>query len=375
MPSKKRMLRQNKQRPSKPSFKRQPKPEHASDQSSEPVKQLSSTVSVETKPEVDQANVKVRFIDVTEDQEGQRIDNFLRTALKGVPKSMIYRIVRKGEVRVNKGRVKPDTKLSAGDIVRVPPVRTAQEGETFKVSSELLTVLESAILFESDALLVINKPSGLAVHGGSGIQLGLIEALRQMRPSLTFLELVHRLDKDTSGCIMIAKKRSMLRHLHEALRQGTGISKVYHALVVGRWDATDQKVDAPLRKNELSSGERVVKVQQDGKASITLFKVLRRFANTATLVEAKPVTGRTHQIRVHCQFAGHPIIGDDKYGVEAINNEMRGSGIRRLFLHAASLSVTLVDGEKLHFKAPLDKKLSVAIDKLAIQHNQYEQGS
>ncbi len=363
MPSKKRMLRQHKQRLTKPSVKRISKPA------------IPKESITEEKPEIVKANVKVRFIDVTEDQEGQRIDNFLRTALKGVPKSMIYRIVRKGEVRVNKGRVKPDTKLSAGDIVRVPPVRTAPEGETFKASSGLIAKLESAILYESDALLVINKPSGLAVHGGSGIQLGLIEALRQMRPTLTFLELVHRLDRDTSGCIMIAKKRSMLRHLHEALRQGMGISKVYHALVIGRWDAADQKIDAPLRKNELSSGERVVKVQEDGKASITLFKVLRRFANIATLVEAKPVTGRTHQIRVHSQFAGHPIIGDEKYGVEAINSKMRDNGIKRLFLHAAALSVTLADGEKLHFKAPLENNLSVAIDQLAIQHNQYEQRS
>ncbi|MEH6443591.1 MAG: 23S rRNA pseudouridine(955/2504/2580) synthase RluC [Oceanospirillaceae bacterium] len=334
------------------------------------------TPPAEAKVAVDnQVNSKVRLLTITEDQEGQRIDNFLRTALKGVPKSMIYRIVRKGEVRVNKGRVKPDTKLKCDDIVRVPPVRTAQEGEPVKVSRELLDKLEAAIIYESDALLVINKPSGLAVHGGSGIQLGLIEALRQMRPTLTFLELVHRLDRDTSGCIMVAKKRSMLRHLHEALRQGQGISKVYHALVIGRWDSTVQKIEAPLRKNELSSGERIVKVQEDGKASITLFKVIRRFANVATLVEAKPVTGRTHQIRVHAQFAGHPIIGDEKYGVESINSQMRPKGIKRLFLHAAALTVTLADGEKLHFKAPLEKNLTAAVERLAIEHNQYEQGS
>jgi 23S rRNA pseudouridine955/2504/2580 synthase len=314
---------------------------------------------------------KVRMIDVTEDQDGQRIDNFLRTALKGVPKSMIYRIVRKGEVRVNKGRVKPDTKLKSGDIIRVPPIRTAKEGDPVNVSKELIAKLESAIIYESDTLLVINKPSGLAVHGGSGIQLGLIEALRQMRPELTFLELVHRLDRDTSGCIMVAKKRSMLRHLHEALRQGMGVSKVYHALVVGRWDSTVQKIDAPLKKNELSSGERIVKVQEDGKASITLFKVLRRFGNLVTMIEAKPVTGRTHQIRVHSQFAGHSIIGDEKYGVESVNQELRGMGVKRLFLHAAALTITLPDGEKMHFKAPLEAPLTAAVEKLAAQHNQY----
>jgi len=317
-------------------------------------------------------NQKVRFLPVTEDQDGQRIDNFLRTALKGVPKSMIYRIVRKGEVRVNKGRVKPDTKLKAGDTVRVPPVRTAQEGDVVPVSKELLEKLEVSILYESDALIVINKPSGLAVHGGSGIQLGLIEAMRQMRPDSTFLELVHRLDRDTSGCIMVAKKRSMLRHLHEALRQGRGVSKIYHALVVGRWESADQKVDAPLKKNELVSGERIVRVQEDGKASITMFKVIRRFSSVATLIEAKPITGRTHQIRVHAQFAGHPIIGDAKYGVESINSQMQKEGIKRLFLHAAALTVTLADGEKLHFKAPLENKLSTAVDNLAALHNKYD---
>ncbi|MCJ8340057.1 MAG: 23S rRNA pseudouridine(955/2504/2580) synthase RluC [Pseudomonadales bacterium] len=366
MSSKKRLSRQNAQRKFKASAK--------------PATKVKTVAPVEIttepeKPHTESVNHKVRFLDVTEDQDGQRIDNFLRTALKGVPKSMIYRIVRKGEVRVNKGRVKPDTKLRSGDLIRVPPVRTAKPGDPVSVSKELVQHLEASILYESDALLVINKPSGLAVHGGSGIHLGLIEALRQMRPSLSFLELVHRLDRDTSGCIMVAKKRSMLRHLHEALRQGMGISKTYHALVVGRWDSSNQKIDAPLRKNELSSGERVVKVQEDGKASITMFKVLRRFANVATLVEAKPITGRTHQIRVHAQFAGNPIIGDEKYGVEAVNSDMRKQGIKRLFLHAASLSITLADGEKLFFKAPLEKNLTVAVDQLAQQHNQYEQRS
>lgn len=322
-----------------------------------------------------EGNPKVRFVEITEDQDGQRIDNFLRTQLKGVPKSMIYRIVRKGEVRVNKGRVKPDTKLRSGDTVRVPPVRTTEQAPAPSVGQGLITHLESAVIYESDALLVINKPSGLAVHGGSGITLGLIEALRQMRPQCSFLELVHRLDRDTSGCIMVAKKRSMLRHLHEALRQGQGVSKCYHALVVGRWESAQQKIDAPLRKNELSSGERIVKVQADGKASITTFKVLRRFAKVATLVEAKPITGRTHQIRVHCQFAGHPILGDDKYGVEQSNQAIKEQGLKRLFLHAASLSITAPDGEKLFFKAPYDSQLNAIVEHLAQQHNQYQQES
>ena len=309
-------------------------------------------------------NQKVRFVEVDEDQSGQRIDNFLRTQLKGVPKSMIYRILRKGEVRVNKKRIKPDGRVQGGDMVRIPPIRTAQVTEKPVASQGLLNELESSVLYESKALMIINKPSGLAVHGGSGIGLGLIEAIRQMRPDERFLELVHRLDRDTSGCIMIAKKRSMLRFLHEGLRNKT-INKIYHALVVGRWESRHNHMDAPLLKNELKSGERIVKVHAEGKPSVTRFKVLRRFAAEATLVEARPVTGRTHQIRVHSQFAGNPIIGDDKYGVEAVNKAMKAKGVRRLFLHAAELSLTLPDGERLRVTAPLSDELSAALSGLA----------
>ncbi|WP_372737219.1 23S rRNA pseudouridine(955/2504/2580) synthase RluC [Neptunomonas sp.] len=310
----------------------------------------------------------VRYIEIEEDQSGQRIDNFLRTALKGVPKSMIYRIIRKGEVRVNKKRIKPDGRIQGGDVVRIPPIRVPEPTDVPMVGKALLELLEQSILYESKALIVINKPSGLAVHGGSGINLGLIEAMRQLRPDERFLELVHRLDRDTSGCIMIAKKRSMLRHLHEALRQSR-VNKVYHALVVGRWESKDSSVDAPLRKNELQSGERIVRVQPDGKASLTRFKVLRRFGTQATLVEAKPVTGRTHQIRVHTQFAGHPIIGDDKYGVESINRDMKKQGIKRLFLHSAMLEVTLLENEVLRVSAPLEQALSSALERLTEQQN------
>lgn len=318
---------------------------------------------------------QVRFIEVEEDQAGQRVDNFLRTALKGVPKSMIYRILRKGEVRVNKKRIKPEGRLEAGDLVRIPPIRVAERAEAPVVGKGLLDALENAILYESKTLLIVNKPSGLAVHGGSGINLGLIEALRQLRPECRFLELVHRLDRDTSGCIMVAKRRSMLRHLHEALRSKQ-INKVYHALVVGRWESKDSQVNAPLRKNELKSGERIVKVQQDGKESLTRFKVLRRFEKVATLIEARPVTGRTHQIRVHTQFKGHPIIGDDKYGVESVNKEMKSKGIKRLVLHAASLHLTLPEGEKLSINAPLESQLKQAIDQLADEHSgQYQEES
>lgn len=311
----------------------------------------------------------VRFVTVADDQAGQRVDNFLRTQLKGVPKSMIYRILRKGEVRANKKRIKPEYKLEAGDLIRIPPVRVAERQAPPAVSSGLQAHLEAAILYEDNDLMVINKPSGLAVHGGSGVSLGLIEALRQMRPQAKFLELVHRLDRDTSGCIMVAKKRSALKFMHQAL-QGSRINKIYHALVVGHWASTSRRVDAPLRKNELKSGERVVKVQADGKASLTEFKVLNRFGRKATLIEARPITGRTHQIRVHTQFEGHPIIGDDKYGVEEVNQQMKGLGLRRLFLHAAELRFPLPAGGRQVVQAPLDDNLTGGLEQLTASMRQ-----
>lgn len=306
---------------------------------------------------------KVSIVEITEDNDGQRIDNFLITALKGAPKSLIYRILRKGEVRVNKKRAKPEYRLVIGDLVRVPPVRLAEKAPPPKVSDKLLSELEAAILYEDDDLIVVNKPSGLAVHGGSGISLGLIESFRQMRPQSKFLELVHRLDRDTSGCILIAKKRSALKLMHESLKKST-ITKIYHALVVGSWSERKKRIDAPLRKNELKSGERVVKVASDGKASLTEYKVLERFGRTATLVEARPITGRTHQIRVHCQFAGHPIIGDSKYNSDGSNQEMRERGIDRLYLHAAELRFPLPSGGRKVVKAPIEQSLSRALNGL-----------
>ncbi|WP_409526091.1 23S rRNA pseudouridine(955/2504/2580) synthase RluC [Nitrincola sp. MINF-07-Sa-05] len=303
---------------------------------------------------------QVRYVTVEPEQEGQRIDNFLRTQLKGVPKTLIYRVLRKGEIRVNKKRAKPDYKLVSGDEVRIPPVRVSEPNTPEIIGRGFLDRLESAILYETDALMVINKPSGLAVHGGSGITSGLIEAVRQMRPDARFLELVHRIDRDTSGCLMIAKKRSMLRHLHEGLRERQ-IKKVYQALVVGRWEKRQQRVDAPLLRNELQSGERMVRVDNSGKSSITDFRLLRRFGDLATLVEASPLTGRTHQIRVHCQFAGHPIIGDTKYGDERMNQQMKAYGIHRLMLHAAEIRARLPDGEMLVVKAELDMDLATLL--------------
>ncbi|MGB0734265.1 MAG: 23S rRNA pseudouridine(955/2504/2580) synthase RluC [Pontibacterium sp.] len=310
-------------------------------------------------------NTSVRFVTVPSELGGQRIDNFLRTELKGVPKSLIYRILRKGEVRVNKKRIKPEYKLQGGDIIRIPPVRVAERKEAAPVNDGLAQRLESAILFENDGIIVVNKPSGIAVHGGSGISLGLIEAFRQMRPQSKFLELVHRLDRDTSGCIMIAKKRSVLKFMHASLQTGR-VTKIYHALVDGRWPDRRERVDVPLQKNELRSGERVVRVDPDGKASLTQYRVLKRISSLATLVEARPITGRTHQIRVHCQYAGHAIIGDEKYGLDDTNKLMREKGIKRLFLHAAELRFPLPDGERITVHAPLDSVLDDAVKKLNI---------
>lgn len=299
----------------------------------------------------------VHFIAISADEAGQRIDNFLRTQLKGVPKSMIYRILRKGEVRVNKKRIKPEYKLEAGDEVRIPPVRVAEREEE-NISPKLAKVaaLEAAIIYEDDYLLVMNKPSGTAVHGGSGLSFGVIEGLRALRPDARFLELVHRLDRDTSGILLVAKKRSALRSLHEQLRE-KGMQKDYLALVRGQWPSHVKAVRAPLMKNILQSGERVVKVSSEGKPSETLFKVEERYA-IATLVKASPVTGRTHQIRVHTLHAGHPIAFDDRYGEAEFDQQLSGTGLKRLFLHAATLRFTHPNtAEVMRVEAPLDEQL------------------
>ena len=275
----------------------------------------------------------VQLLEVSAGLEGQRIDNFLLARLKGVPKTMIYRILRKGEVRVNKGRIKPDYRIKEGDIVRVPPMRMTQADEPAPLAKGLLERLEAAIVYEDKGLIVLNKPAGIAVHGGSGLTYGVIEAFRQMRPHNKEIELVHRLDRDTSGLLLIAKKRSMLRHLHEAFR-GDGVDKRYMALVRGRWPASRKQVDAPLQKSNVRSGERMVEVNPEGKEALTLFKVVRRFADYATMLEASPITGRTHQIRVHALYAGHAIAGDTKYGDEGFSSEIRELGGKRLFLHA-----------------------------------------
>lgn len=299
---------------------------------------------------------QVRLLVIDAEQEGQRIDNYLKTQLKGVPKSLIYRILRKGEVRVNKKRIKPEYKLEIGDEVRIPPVRVAEENALPSAKLSSIQALEAQILYEDEALIVLNKPAGMAVHGGSGLSFGVIEGLRALRPESRFLELVHRLDRDTSGCLLVAKKRSALKSLHEQLRLKS-MRKQYAALVRGQWQNHVKVVNAPLLKNVLQSGERIVRVNPEGKPSETRFRVMMRFAE-ATLVEASPITGRTHQIRVHTAHAGHPIACDDKYGEAEFDARMRALGLQRLFLHASRVTFVHPGSQKeMSFEAPLDPHL------------------
>jgi 23S rRNA pseudouridine955/2504/2580 synthase len=313
----------------------------------------------------EEQKIQVKFVNIDEGNDGQRIDNFLITALKGVPKSAIYRILRKGEVRVNKKRVKPVYKLQAGDMVRIPPVKVAEKQEFIPKNLDKIAKLEDAVLYEDKYLIVLNKPSGMAVHGGSGLSYGLIEALRSIRPEERNLELVHRLDRDTSGCLLVSKRRSVLRSLHEQLREKT-MEKNYWALVQGSWAGKIKNVSEPLRKNTLQSGERVVRVdEQEGKPSQTRFRVLERFGQFSTLVQASPVTGRTHQIRVHTQCKGHPIACDDKYGVAEFDQAMKKMGLNRLFLHAHDLTFIHPKTEQpLRVEAPLDTILKKCIKTL-----------
>lgn len=312
---------------------------------------------------------KVQFVEISADLAGQRIDNYLLCQLKGVPKSLVYRIIRKGEVRVNKGRIKPEYRLKSGDSVRIPPVHQSEQKEPAKVSNKILQLIESRILFEDKRILVLNKPSGIAVHGGSGLNYGVIEAIRELRPNDKQLELVHRLDRDTSGCLILAKKRSALRRLHEQLREGS-MDKRYLTLLKGKWEGTSRWVDAPLLKNVIKSGERLVFVDPKGKDARTQFSPYC-VTDTASLMSVKLDTGRTHQIRVHAQHLGCPIAGDDKYGDDEFNRKLKGLGLKRLFLHAYSLKFHLPDPETgkdlpIKVEAPLDDQLINVLEKLNI---------
>lgn len=313
-------------------------------------------------PEDRPASPGVHNLSVGEDSAGQRLDNYLVRELKGVPKTRLYRALRKGEIRVNKGRVKADYRLVAGDSVRIPPLRRPSPSEPSPVPRFWAQQIGLRVVYEDDSLLVINKPSGIAVHGGSGLSFGLIESLRQLRPADRYLELVHRLDRDTSGLIMIARRPAMLRELHRQLREDA-VDKRYLALVAGKWPASLRVVEAPLEKNVLQSGERMVRVAREGKRSVTEFTVVERF-DGATLVEAKPVTGRTHQIRVHARHAGFPLLGDDKYSDERSAALTRALGLQRLFLHARSLRLLLPESGPLVLEAALDPDLEEILTKL-----------
>jgi len=311
-------------------------------------------------PSSTQKNHSVQFIEITDSNAGQRLDNFLLSLEKGVPKSRIYRALRKGEVRVNKGRKKQTYKLQLGDTVRIPPLRVTEKTISNTVSDFLRQQLTESILHEDDDLLILNKPSGIAVHAGSGIDQGIIEALRIIRAELPFLELVHRLDRDTSGCLILAKSRTSLLHLQQQMVEHD-INKRYLTLLKDSWGQEEKTVIAPLLKNTVSAGERMVQVNDEGKYAETLFIPLQQFPS-AQLTEVVLFTGRTHQIRVHAKHIGHPLAGDDKYGQRAFNKQMKKAGLKRLFLHAWKLGITHPNtNEALQIEAPIPMPLQTFI--------------
>jgi 23S rRNA pseudouridine955/2504/2580 synthase len=303
---------------------------------------------------------------VTLDEAGQRIDNFLMRHFKTVPRSRVYRLLRKGEVRVNRKRVDAEYRIQQGDEVRLPPVRIDAAETDGRItprqpSSSLLELIERAVIFQDKHLLAIDKPAGVAVHGGSGKSFGVIEALRASRPRET-LELVHRLDRDTSGCLLVARDRSTLTALHALIRNG-GMHKTYLALVAGSWQLGTKRVDAPLATDNRQHGERHVRVAAAGKDSVSIFKPVQFFGPLATLMEVDIPTGRTHQIRVHASFAGHPLLGDDKYGDRERNAELKRHGLKRTFLHAQSVAFDWPgSGVPFHASAPLPGELAAVLD-------------
>lgn len=309
------------------------------------------------------ATIAVRHLQVNAASIGQRLDNFLLRELKGAPKSLIYRLVRTGQVRVNGGRVKVEQRLQAGDVVRIPPVRLgALPALVPPRPPQQVERLRQAIIYEDAELLVLNKPSGLAVHKGSGLEYGIIELLRQLRPHEPFLELAHRLDRQTSGCLLLARTPTALRHIQQGLRSGT-VEKRYLALVRGQWQHGVYAVQQPLRRNVLRGGERMVEVADDGKPALTTFRPVNVHPH-ASLLEAQIATGRTHQIRVHAAHVGHPLAGDEKYGDRVFNRWLlEHCGLRRLFLHAHSVQLQL-GGREIAVSAPLDEELKAVINQL-----------
>jgi 23S rRNA pseudouridine955/2504/2580 synthase len=307
----------------------------------------------------------VRHITVTEDQAGVRLDNFLTKLLGGVPRSRVFRIVRRGEVRVNGKRAGPEIRLQAGDSVRVPPVNLPAPDApppVARVPRSLIETVRQAIIRETDRLIVVNKPAGIAVHGGSGVSFGIIEALRAARPEET-LELVHRLDRDTSGCLLVARKPAALRVLHAMMRDGQ-IEKGYLALLKGPWDLGKKRIDLPLNTEGRVGGERTVRVQAGGKSAVSTFSPVQFFRNVASMVEVDLDTGRTHQIRVHAAHVGHPVAGDDKYGDQDFNARLREQGLTRMFLHAHRISFDWPNGGDFSASAPLPADLAAVLDAL-----------
>jgi 23S rRNA pseudouridine955/2504/2580 synthase len=303
----------------------------------------------------------VRKVRIDTETAGQRLDNYLRRELPGVPKGRVHRLLRRGEVRINGGRARGDYRLKAGDEVRIPPARIRAPGsapEPFHAAR-----LAERVLFEDQRLLVIDKPSGVAVHGGSGISHGVIELLRFARPELTDLSLVHRIDRETSGCLVLAKKRSALRELNEKFRAGT-VEKNYLALVAGDWQLGERLVDAPLYVQHRQGGERHVVVRDDGKAAATRLCLVRRAAGFS-LLQCQPLSGRTHQVRVHARECGHPLVIDDRYGDAAANAQAAELGLRRLFLHAQSIAFPDSSGNELHFTSPLPDDLDRFLESVA----------
>lgn len=302
----------------------------------------------------------VQFITISHDEEGQRIDNFLLGKFKGMPRSHVYRLLRKGEVRVNKKRISAFYKLIEGDVVRLPPVHLEEKAKQVPPSKTTEALLAGRILYEDENLLIINKPCGMSVHVGSTVRVGVVEALRHMYPKLPQLELAHRLDSETSGCLILAKKKRILRELHELLREGK-ITKIYWALTKGRWKDSELRVDLPLHKDYQDGGKHVVEVQKDGKSALTVFHSIKKFKNSS-LMEVKLHTGRTHQIRVHAQYQGHPLAGDDRYGDPEFNKLARQLGLKRMFLHARSIDFILPSlNQRITVVAPLDPELEAGI--------------
>jgi 23S rRNA pseudouridine955/2504/2580 synthase len=309
----------------------------------------------------------VRHLTVSEDEAGQRLDNFVHRVLAELPRSRIYRLIRKGEVRVNGRRAGPESRLQAEDKVRIPPVRVKPATEIRTPGADLLETIRKAIVHEDERLLVLDKPAGIAVHGGSGVSFGVIEALRTLKPTET-LELVHRLDRETSGCLIVARQAAALRTLHALLRDGL-VEKRYLTLLAGKWDLGRKRIAVPLRTDLRVGGERTVKADPRGKPSISEFRPVQFFGKRATLVEVTLHTGRTHQIRVHAQYAGHPVAGDEKYGDETFNAEIKALGLPRMFLHSHSVSFRWPEGAEFSVNTPLPAELAQVLDHLADADN------